>query len=111
MPERGMKLWGVPRGANPTSLAKKVRQNVEMAAFRISKVPGFRSLPQVMGILGFRAWEILLRAPHPRRVYDARLGERFPDICRFIDGARSERGGKVYVHCGAGAADKKVLPC
>ncbi|CAE7704332.1 unnamed protein product [Symbiodinium sp. CCMP2456] len=29
-----------------------------------------------------------------------KLGERFPDICRFIDG-RGERG-KVYVHCGAG---------
>ena len=37
-----------------------------------------------------------------------RLGERFPDICRFIDG-RGERG-KVYVHCGAGAVSYLTSP-
>ncbi|CAL1152091.1 unnamed protein product [Cladocopium goreaui] len=31
-----------------------------------------------------------------------KLGERFPEICRFIDAARNEPRGVVYVHCGAG---------
>lgn len=30
------------------------------------------------------------------------LGERFPDICAFVDRARCQEGASVYVHCGAG---------
>ena len=37
-----------------------------------------------------------------------RLGERFPAICRFIDGC-GERG-KVYVHCGAGTLSCLTTP-
>merc|ERR1711860_433461 len=32
----------------------------------------------------------------------ALLGARFPEICRFIEAARGEPCGCVYVHCGAG---------
>jgi predicted protein tyrosine phosphatase len=30
------------------------------------------------------------------------LGSRFPEVCRFVDAARSEPRGSVYIHCGAG---------
>lgn len=30
------------------------------------------------------------------------LSAHFPDICRFVDAARSEPRGIVYIHCGAG---------
>jgi len=32
----------------------------------------------------------------------AYLGTQFPNICRFIDSARLQPGGCVFVHCGAG---------
>jgi len=32
----------------------------------------------------------------------AQLAARFPEVCRFVDSARNEPRGMVFIHCGAG---------